>query len=303
MSDGEDQKQPDLPDEERIAWHPAFFEAIQMELEEYGENLQFLSEYSLNTEPLRIDVVIIKKHKDIPIEKNIATIFRKVNILEYKSPHDNVAVEDLDKVYAYAYLYKVLNPVDIRDITLTFVGSRYPRELINHFRKVREYLVEEKTPGIYTVKGDIVSIQIIDSRKLSAEENLWLTGLDNRLKASEIRRVTGEIARQGKAARIRAYLDVVLKANKESLMEALKMSDTQLTLDKVFEEVGLVAKWESRGKARGIAEGEARGEARGEERKASEIARNMLKNGFSMEETSKLSGLDIAKVRLLSDTL
>jgi len=295
MNDEKNQKKPDSQDEERIAWHPAFFEAIQMELEEYGQDLQFISEYPLNTEPLRIDVIIIKKHKDVVIEKNIGTIFKKVNILEYKSPEDNVAVEDLYKVCAYAYLYKVLNPVDIREITLTFVGSRYPRELIKHIEEVRDYLVEEKSPGIYTVKGDIVPIQIIDSRKLSAEENLWLKGLDNRLKAAEIRRVTGEIARQGNAARIGAYLDVVLKANKESLMEALKMSGTQLTLDKVFEEAGLVAKWELRG--------EARGEARGEERKASEIAKNMLKNGFSMEETSKLSGLDMAKVRILSDTL
>ena len=161
MSDEEDQKQPDSQDEERIAWHPAFYEAIQMELEEYGQDLQFISEYPLNTEPLRIDVVIIKKHKDIPIEKNIATIFRKVNILEYKSPEDNVVVDDLYKVHAYAYLYKVLNEVDIREITLTFVGSRYPRELIKHIEEVRDYLVEEKSPGIYNIKGSIVPVQIL----------------------------------------------------------------------------------------------------------------------------------------------
>jgi len=303
MRDGKDQRVPDSPDEERIAWHPAFFEAIQMELEEYGQELQFITEYPLTTEPLRIDVVIIKKFKNIPIKKNIATIFRKENIAEYKSPEDYVSIDDFYQVYAYACLYKVLNKVDIRDLTLTFVGSRYPRELIAHFEGVRGYLIEEKSPGIYNIKGDILPIQIIDSRKLSAEENIWLKALDNRLKAPEIRRVTGEIARQGKAARIKAYLDAIMKANKESLLEALKMSDTQLTLDKVFEEAGLVAKWEAKGEARGIAKGEARGIAKGEDQKASEIARNMLKNGFSLEETSKLSGLDITKVRLLSDSL
>ena len=54
---------------DRIAWHPAFFEAIQMELEEYSHNLQFISEYQLNTEPLRIDVVIIKKKQGYPYQK------------------------------------------------------------------------------------------------------------------------------------------------------------------------------------------------------------------------------------------
>jgi len=265
-----------------------------MELDEYSVDLQFLSEFPLNTEPLKIDVVIIKKSKDIPIKKNIATIFRKDNILEYKSPLDYVAIDDFYHVYAYACLYKVLNKIDIRNITLTFVESRYPRELITHLQKIRGYSVEEKWSGIYIIEGDILPIQIIDSQKLSTEENIWLKGLDNKLGVAEIRRVTSEIGRQGKPAMIKAYLDAITRANKESLMEALKMSDTQLTLDKVFEKAGLVAKWEARGEARGI--------AKGEEQKASEIARNMLKKGFSVEETSKLSGLSIKKIRLLSNT-
>jgi len=113
MSDEEDQKQPDSQDEERIAWHPAFYEAIQMELEEYGQDLQFISEYALNTEPLRIDVVIIKKHKDIPIEKNIATIFRKVNILEYKS-----LSEKSDKLF-----YPEENIIRVKSVSPGYITS------------------------------------------------------------------------------------------------------------------------------------------------------------------------------------
>ena len=54
-------------------------------------------------------------------------------------------------------------------------------------REVRGYAVEEKRPGIYIVKGDILPVQIIDSRKLSEEENIWLKDLDNRLEAPEAR--------------------------------------------------------------------------------------------------------------------
>ena len=89
--------------QERIVWHNAFFEAIKMELDEYTHALQFISEYQLNTEPLRIDVIIIKKTADILFNKNIASIFRKVNILEYKSPDDYVSVKDFYLVYAYAW--------------------------------------------------------------------------------------------------------------------------------------------------------------------------------------------------------
>ena len=67
---------------ETTHWHTAFFEAIQMELDEYSQDLQFTSEYPLNTKPLQIDVVIIKKSRDVVIEKNIASIFRKENIVE-----------------------------------------------------------------------------------------------------------------------------------------------------------------------------------------------------------------------------
>jgi hypothetical protein len=274
---------------ERLAWHPAFFEAIQIELEEYSHDLQFTSEYQLATEPLRIDVVIIRKSVDISIEKNIAAIFRKENIVEYKSPDDYVSVDDFYLVYGYACIYAVLIRIGMSEMTLSFVESRYPRELLAHLRKVRGYTVEEKRPGIYILSGDILPIQIIDSRKLSEDENLWLKGLDNRLGVSEIQRVTDEINRQGKAARIRAYLDVITRANKKSLEEAMKMSDTALTLDKIFEEAGLVAKWE------------ARGEARGEEKKAAEIAKNMLRSGISMEQTAALSGLGIDKVKLLTE--
>ena len=98
-----------------------------------------------------------------------------------------------------------------------------------------------------------------------------------------MRRVTTEIYRQGKAVRIKAYLDVIVKANKESLEEVLKMSDAALTLDQIFEDAGLVAKWEARGEARG----------------RKEIARNLLQNGFSREQTAKFSGLDIAQVNTL----
>jgi hypothetical protein len=279
------------PEEEGIPWHTAFFEAIQMELEEYSQDLEFISEYPLNTHPLRIDVVIIKKSRDIVIEKNIASFFRKENILEYKSPGDYVSVEDFYKVYGYACLYSALNKVEIKDLTLGFVESRYPRELLAHLREVRGYTVEERWPGIYIVTGDILPIQIIDSRKLSADENIWLKDLDNKLDAPEMRRITEQIRRLGKAARIKAYLDVIARANIESLREVGRMSDSVLTLDEVLEEIGLTAKWEARGMEKGMEKGRAEN--------AIEIARKMKAMGFSNEQIQTATGLPAETVEQL----
>ena len=293
---------------DRISWHPAFFEAIQMELEEYSESLQFISEFQLSSEPLRIDVVIIKKTTDVPIKKNIAQIFRSDNIIEYKSPTDYVSVENFYQVYAYACLYISQKKASINDLTLTFVASHYSRKFFRHLQDGRGFSLEERAAGIYTVEGDIFPIQIIDSRKLSAAENIWLEGLDNALDQQRMSRVTDEIARQGKAAQIKAYLNAIVRANAEILREVLKMSTSELALEKVLEEVGLIAKWEARGEARGkaqwLAVGEARGEAKGLERgeasKANEIARNMLESGFPKEQVAQLAGLSLEQVHAIS---
>ena len=56
--------------------------------------LDFHPEYNLTSEPLRIDCVVIKKAKGAVIEKNIAAIFRGVNLVEYKNPTDYLSIDD-----------------------------------------------------------------------------------------------------------------------------------------------------------------------------------------------------------------
>ena len=124
-----------------IDWHAAFIEALQLELEVYRDFLEFYPECQLTYKPLKIDCVVIKKAKDAVIKKNIAAIFRDVNILEYKSPTGYVSVGYFYKVYGYACFYSFLKEVPMTDMTLTFVVSRKPEKLIGHMEKVRRYTV------------------------------------------------------------------------------------------------------------------------------------------------------------------
>jgi hypothetical protein len=229
----------------RTAWHPAFLEAIKLELDQYGDALEYVPEYQLTKEPLRIDVVIVKKRKDVPITKNIAAIFRGDNIIEYKSPTDYVSVEDFYKVYAYACLYITMKPrtaADINDLTITFVGSRHPRKLTEHLEGVRGYVVEKSGPGVYSVRGDAIPMQIIDTRELPVEENLWLAQLDNRLDQTGARRIIREIDRQDKATLMAAYIDAVYTANFEVMEEVSRMSDTTMVFGKTLENAGYVTR-------------------------------------------------------------
>ena len=285
-------EQPNVPP---IIWHPAFVEAITLELEDYGDSLEFYPEFQLTSEPLRIDCVVIKKTADVVIKKNIAAIFREVNLLEYKSPDDYVSVNDFYKVYGYACLYSSFEKVPVTSVTVSFVESRHPRELLAHLQETLGYTVVEKSPGIYTVSGDILPIQIIDSRQLSPEENLWLKGLRNKLDPMEVQRVLVEISLQGKAARMGAYLDAIARANYLAVEEAMKMSNAAKSLDEVFERTGLAAKWEARGKAQGI----TIGEAKGEERKAIDVAKNLINLGLPPETVASATELDPEKVKAL----
>jgi hypothetical protein len=255
----------------RSNYFAAFYQVIQAELLQYKDILHYEFEYQLTAEPLRMDILIIKKEKDVVIEKNIAAIFKKSNIVEYKSPDDYVSTDDFYKVYGYACLYAALKSTPVTDLTITFMESRYPQDLIRHLTEIRNYGVEEKWPGIYIVSGDIIPIQIIDSKRLSADDNIWLRDLNNKIEGTDINRLSLEIKRQGLASQMGAYLYAVYLANWPKVEEAIKMSDAVYNFERILNEAGLIAKWE--------AEGEAKGEAKGIEK-----VLELVKQGYTSEE-------------------
>jgi hypothetical protein len=278
----------------RIAWHPAFVEALQMELRAYRDVLEFKAEHQLTAEPLKIDCVVLKKAKNIVIKKNIAAIFRQWNILEYKSPSDYVSVNDFYKIYGYACLYAALQKVPVTEITVSFVQSRRPGKLLEHIRRERGYTIEKSGGGIYTVKGDILPIQVIDSSQLPEAENLWLKHLSNRLDSAAIDKIGAAAHRQGKEAPIRAYLDVVARANMQSVEEygmMRKRKTKAKTLEEVFEKIGWTADWEAKGRAMGKAEGRAY--------EANAIAQNMVNMGLPFETIVSATRLEPEKVKAL----
>jgi hypothetical protein len=69
-------KENSHPQAEPLKWHPVFFDAIHLELLDYRNSLEFLYEYQLTSEPLRVDTVIIKKPPEVPIGAYIDVILR-----------------------------------------------------------------------------------------------------------------------------------------------------------------------------------------------------------------------------------
>jgi len=156
---------------------------------------------------------------------------------------------------------------------------------IDCLETVRKYKVEENSPGIYTVTGDIFPIQIIDSCRLSADENLWLKNLSNSLDPFSVIKVKEEVIRLDKAARVQAYMNAIAKANYNAVEEAVEMREPAKSLEEVLERTGITA----------------RAEARGEERKAMGIAQNLVNMGLSFEAVVSATELDPEKVKALYD--
>ena len=126
----------------RIEWHPAFQATIQIEFENESDKLIFESEHLLSKKPMQIDELIIKVKDHEVIEKNIGKIFRKYNIIEYKSPDDHLIINDFYKVYGYCCFYqadteKVLE-ISPQELTITFICNHYPRKMIQHLQKYRK---------------------------------------------------------------------------------------------------------------------------------------------------------------------
>ena len=61
----------------KLQWHQAFYADIQIEFEDFADKLIFENEHHLGTQPKRIDVLIIKKEDNTPIEKTLDKRFNR----------------------------------------------------------------------------------------------------------------------------------------------------------------------------------------------------------------------------------
>ena len=162
-----------------------------MSMKEISEYLEFDSEHLLSKKPMQIDV-LIKNEKHVKIQKNIGRIFRQYNIIEYKSPEDNLDIDDFYKVYAYACIYKAdtekIDLIPAAELTITFVCYHYPRAMLDKLQRDRGIMAEKIESGIYYLTGDAIPVQLIIVPALSKNNNYWLNNLRNDLKAGgEIR--------------------------------------------------------------------------------------------------------------------
>lgn len=153
-----------------IQWHPAFQASIQIEFEAEAEKLTFEPEHLLSKKPMQMDELIIKVAENEAIHKNIGRIFRRYNIIEYKSPDDNLTINDFYKVYGYCCFYQSdtdkICEIPPEELTITFICNHFPKKMVQHLKEFRGLNIIHVKAGIYYITGDAFPIQLLVTREL-----------------------------------------------------------------------------------------------------------------------------------------
>ena len=215
--------------DDKIQWHPAFDAALQIELEDEAEYLEFEPEHLLSKKPMQIDV-LVKNEKTVKIKKNIGRIFRQYNIIEYKSPDDKLNIDDFYKTYGYACLYKSetggIDEIPATELTITLVCYHYPVKMLQKLEQEKNLIIDNVESGIYYFLGDSIPIQLIVIPKLSKENNYWLNNLRNDLKSGgEIRNFIEQYGKKKNSKLYQALADTIMRTNWKELKEERKMCE------------------------------------------------------------------------------
>lgn len=165
-------------------WHPAFCSAIKLTFMEDEQYLSYTTEKPLNNKPLEIDLLIIKKDDARLLHHSIGRLFRRHNVMEYKSPQDELTINTFFKVMAYACLNKAYEtkeePVEIGSTTISFVRMRKPIKLMKTLQN-NGWQITNPYKGVYYVLGDTfqIPIQIIVTRELDVHDGIWLKAIQD----------------------------------------------------------------------------------------------------------------------------
>lgn len=214
--------------EVKLQWHPAFVAAMDLEFEYNRADLIFEKEYNLNTKPLEIDLLVIKKDASTRIESEIGNLFKGHNIVEYKSPEDHLDIDTFYKTLAYACLYKsygkAVDAIKAEDITLSIIREIKPAALFRYFKN-RGWSVSEHCKGVYYL--DVVNwfpVQIVVTNELDWDVHGWLKALSPNLKKDDFRKLLdkrNQIIDKSDRELIDSVLEVSFGANRKIVDELI----------------------------------------------------------------------------------
>lgn len=279
----------------KIQWHPAFVAAMMLELQDNREQLFFDDEHRLSSKPLEFDLLVIKKEPGVKLKSKLGEIFKDYNVMEYKSPHDELNIDNFHKALAYAHLFKSendgkVNKYPSESITVSMVRHAFPREMFKELEAIG-FLIEKKYPGIYYIGGNkFFDIQVIVSGELSREDSKWLRTLQDKLDMNDISQLITDMTQNNipeNRDSIQALLEVVASANEDTLLNWKEASGMGGALARLMEPE--------------LKDAETRGKNLGSFKESVSYIYRLYDMGFCYNDVVKLTGIDVNKCRFITN--
>ena len=163
-------------------YHPAFCGAMKQELDANRNDIECTEEYNLNTLPNKVDLLVVKKLADTLMVSGLGNIFRKWNLIEYKSPRQSLNMDTYFRSMGYAYLFAAQTDgvTSMGELTLSFVREGKPVKLMSQL-KIQGFSITKYEPGIYHIrKAEHMDMQIIVTGELDPKY-VWIKSLTKKL--------------------------------------------------------------------------------------------------------------------------
>lgn len=312
---------------EYIQWHPLFVKSIKAALKASQiDQVQVFPEVALSSKPLVIDVVVVNDASSDKLDHPIFELFRRFNIIEFKSPQDYLTLKDFDKGVVYSRLHYIVGELEedvLHQYTISYFCSHYPRVMME-FIKYRGLVIEENNPitGIYQIKGEMYPMQVVVFNEIEEEKYLWpfCPYLDDktRVEHRSFINLFREFSKNPSDQDIRCLFDFSVKHHLFTLnewKEVWSMAIQELTEEElkeyfdVMKDTVIASKWRQESYDEGYDEGRDKGRDEGRDKGLDEgrnegvensiVAINKIKEGVSENEIHQLTGLSLEVIQEL----
>ena len=128
------------------------------------------------------------------MKSGLGAIFKKYNLVEYKSPRDSLGEKIYYRTMGYANLLIAYEDdrFTMDDVTITFVRQAKPVKLMKQLREWG-FDIGEYEPGIYHVrKTDHADMQIIVTRLLGKQYK-WISKLTDQVELEDVKNMIDDI--------------------------------------------------------------------------------------------------------------
>ena len=206
-------------------WHAWFYALLRITFHKFP-TVDVLREVMLGVQAPRADFIIIVDDQKVDLVLKIFSFFRKHDILEFKSPDDELNMFTLLKGAGYVFFY--MNDVkekgegiDLSEITLSFFREAKPVKL---FGQLGECVEKGPADGIYYIKNWEVSfpIQIVVTGELKGEEYAGFRAISKKPKEEDVLAFMKEHGSEKEIASfVKAFADGVSHVDSD-LMEEIK---------------------------------------------------------------------------------